>query len=574
MKMPTIDVEYGEFEKLLGLKLGRDMARVDEVLEFVKGEVKLFDEVTGVMNVEIKDTSRPDLWNVEGLARALRGFLGLEIGLREYEVGSPVVEVYVDQRLSDIRPFIACAVVRNLKLTDAMIRGFMRMQDKLDQSYGRNRQRTSIGLYDLDLLASPLQYSVAKPEDARFIPLGFAEEMSLEEILDRHPKGVEYGHIVKRHSVFPILLDADKKILSFPPVINSNDLGKITEKTRNVLIEVTGTDNEAVLNTVKIVTLSLIDRGGKAFGAFIHYAKSDTAVVTPDFRPTNMDLHVDYANQVSGLELTAKQICDLLPKAGLSVLKKSDHVITVQVPSYRVDVMHEVDLIEDITIAYGYNKIKPVWRRLPTSGAVRPGREISDTAREIMVGLGFEEVFSYTLTNPENLFSRMNFKREPVVEIAEPKVQTLTCLRNWLLPSLMEFLACNLSVEYPQRIFALDIVTKPDETKETRTRDELLLAAVTAHADAGFTEVKSDLDACLVNLGLECQIREIKHPSFVNGRIGSVIVDGKAVGVLGEISPKVLRTWGLENPVAAFELNFQKITALKQKKIRACRVNK
>ena len=301
--MPTIDVDYAEFEKLVGLKFGRDIAKVNEILEFVKGEVKLFDDATDVMNVEIKDTSRPDVWNVEGLARALRGFLGLEVGLRKYTVSKPLVEIYVDDRLRNIRPYIGCAIIRDLKLTDAMIRGFMHMQDKLGQSYGRNRQRTSIGLYDFDLLVSPLQYTVAGPTDVRFVPLGFDEEMTLEEILKKHPKGSEYGYIVSKHSVFPLLLDADKKVLSFPPVINSNDLGRITDKTENILVEVTGTDNDAVLNTVRIVTLSLVDRDGKAYSAFIHYPKQSMAVVTPDFQAKEMDLHVDYANQVLGLKL-------------------------------------------------------------------------------------------------------------------------------------------------------------------------------------------------------------------------------------------------------------------------------
>jgi phenylalanyl-tRNA synthetase beta chain len=263
----------------------------------------------------------------------------------------------------------------------------------------------------------------------------------------------------------------------------------------------------------------------------------------------------------------------LLPKAGLGVGKKSGDSIAVKVPSYRVDVMHEVDLIEDIAIAYGYDRIKPLWLRLPTSGRARPEREWLNAAREVMVGLGFQEVFAYTLTNPENLFARMNLKRERVVEIAEPKVQTMTCLRTQLLPSLMELLGCNMSVEYPQRLFALDIVTVLDETKETRTRDENWLAAVVSHVGAGFTEIKSDLDALFLNLGLEWQIKEAKHPSFVEGRAGNVMVEGKSVGVLGEICPKVLVAWKLENPVAALELNLQKILALNQKKVRGCRVS-
>jgi phenylalanyl-tRNA synthetase beta chain len=557
--MPTIDIEYAEFEKLLGLEMRRDVEKVNETLEFVKGEVKLWDEKADVMSVEIKDTSRPDVWNVEGLTRALRGFLGLETGLRDYRVGKPIIDVHVDGKLKNIRPYIGCSIIKNAKLTDAIIRGLMHMQDKLDQSYGRNRQRTSIGLYEFDLIRPPLTYGVAKPTEISFVPLGSNEKMTLGEILRKHPKGLEYGNIVNKHPVFPILLDAEKRVLSFPPVINSNDLGRITDQTKNVLVEVTGTSDEAVLNVLKLVTLSLIDRGGKAYAARVYYPKAKEAVVTPCFDVRNMDMTTDYVNRVTGLKLTAKQIAGLLPKAGHGVKNICNDKVSVSIPCYRVDVMHTVDLVEDIVIAYGYNRIEPLWRKLPTAGNLRSEQKLLDIARELMIGIGFQEAFSYTMTNPNNLFAKMNMKKEPIVELANPKVQTLTCLRSWLLPSLMELLSSNLSVEYPQKIFALDKVTILDEKKETRTVDEDWLAAVTSHASASFSEIKSYLDAFLTNLGIEWHIREARHPSFIDGRAGMIAARGTKVGMVGEISPKVLAKWKLETPVAAFELNMEKI---------------
>jgi len=557
--MPTIDIDYPEFEKLLRMKFDRDIEKVNEILEFVKGEVKLFDEKADVMSIEIKDTNRPDIWNVEGLSRALRGFLGLETSPREYKVGKPLVEVFVDERLGNIRPYIGCAVIKDVKLTDAIIRGFMHMQDKLDQSYGRNRQRTSIGLYDYGLIKSPLSYSVTKPTAISFVPLGFDKKMSLKAILKKHPKGLEYGHIVNKHSVYPILLDAEKKVLSFPPIINSNDLGRITDQTRNILVEVTGTMHETVLNTVKIVTLSLIDRGGEAHSAIVRYPREKQMVMTPDFEAKSMDLNVAYASKVLGLDLTAEQIAKLLPKAGFSVEKTSEDKVTVKIPCYRVDVMHQVDLIEDIAIAYGYDKIKPLWRRKPTTGGVRPEQGLLDVARELMVGLGFQEILTYTLTNPKNLFARMNCKKERVVELANPKVQTLTCLRNWLLPSLMEFLSNNSSVEYPQKIFELGKVTILDEKQETRTRDEHWLAAIICHASANFSEIKSALDALFMNLGIEWKIKEAKHPSFLEGRTAAIYVKGKRLGIIGEMHPEVLNNFKLENLAVAFEMNLDSL---------------
>ncbi|HVP16928.1 MAG TPA: phenylalanine--tRNA ligase subunit beta [candidate division Zixibacteria bacterium] len=563
--MPTIDIDYADFERLLGMELHKDLDKINELLAFVKGEAKLFNEKEGTISLEIKDTNRPDIWNIEGLVRALRGFLGFEEGLRQYAVGKQSAKVHVDQGLENIRPYIGCSIVKNLRLTDSMIRGFMHMQDKLDQTYGRNRRRTSIGLYNLDLIKLPLQYTVAKPEEVSFVPLGFTEEMNLKEILAGHPKGLEYGNIVSKHEVYPILLDAEDKPLSFPPIINSNDLGRITENTRNILVEVTGTMEEAVLNTLKIVTLSLIDRGGEAYAAKIHYPHRRLDVVTPSFEPGQMDLNVDYTNRVLGLQLKAKQIAQMLRKAGHGAEEIDRNQVDVQIPCYRIDVMHPIDLVEDVAIAYDYNNIKPLWREMPTTGRVRPEQGMIDVARELMIGLEFQEVLTYSLTNPENLFKKMNLKKERIVEISNPKVITLTCLRNWLLPSLIEFVSNNLHVECPQKLFELGKVTLPDEKKETRTRDEERLAAVIYDANASFTQVKSTLEAFMKNFGLEWQIRETEHPSFINGRACKAIVKGTEVGILGEINPKVLETWKLENPTAAFELDIERIVKIKQK---------
>jgi phenylalanyl-tRNA synthetase beta chain len=547
------------------MEFNRNVDSINDVLALVKGEVKLLDEKEGEMNVELKDTNRPDMWSVEGLARTLRGFLEVEEGIKKYAVDKPIVDVHVDAKLETIRPYVGCAVVKNVKLTDAVIRGLMQLQEKLDQSYGRNRQRTSIGLYDFDLITPPLRYTVAKPADVSFVPLGFEEKLSLKQILRKHPKGLEYGRIVSKHPVYPILLDADGKVLSFPPIINSNDLGRITEQTKNVLIEVTGTVHETVLITLMIVALSFIDRGGKAYSSRVHYPENKQDIV-PDFNSGTVDLSVEYVNRVSGLQLTRKQVEMLLKKARFGVDDTDHDHINVRVPCYRIDVMHPVDLVEDITIAYGYNNIRPLWRRLPTTGSLAPEQDLLNVARELMVGLGFQEILTYTLTNKENLFERMSCRQQKTLDIANPKAQTMTCLRNWLLPSLVEFLSNNLSVEYPQRIFELGKVTLPDAKKETRTRDEDRLASATAHAAAGFSEVKSTVNAFFANFGLDWRIEKTKHPTFIDGRAGAAIIENTSVGILGEVHPRVLNAWKIENPVAAFELNMSKILRIKRVK--------
>jgi len=557
--MPTIEVDYEDFQKLLGVKLPKDPEEMDETLSYAKGELKLLDGEK--IHIEIGDSNRPDLWGVEGLARALRGYLSIETGLKEYAVTDESgVEIHVDPRLERIRPYIACAVVKNVHLSDVAIRAIMRLQDKLDQTYGRNRKRTSIGLYNFTLITPPLRYGVAKPREVSFVPLEFAEKMTLKDILEKHPKGIEYGHIVRKYEHWPIFMDSKSQVLSFPPIINSNDLGRLTEATRDVLIEVTGTVHETVLDTLNAIVFALADRGGIIYSAKVHYPYGEKKeIVTPRLKTQTMRLDLKYLNEVLGLKLKLKEAVELLEKARYGIVKSGKNSLTVKIPCYRVDIMHPIDVVEDVAIAYGYNVIKPNWRQLPTVGGITPEQEFCNVVREIMVGLGFQEVLTYTLTNPENLFTKMNMKRQKRVELVNPQILSMTCLRSWLLPSLLEFISHNVHVECPQKIFEVGYAIVPDEDKENRTRDIVKLACVTAHPNASFTEAKAVLDALFLNLGKKIKLEEGTHPSFIDGRGGNILVEGKPVGFIGEIHPQVLEAWKIENPTSAFEIDLEKI---------------
>ena len=557
--MPTVELNREDLESLLGMRLPEDVEELNEILAYVKGEVKGLDYEE--IRIELKDSNRADIWSVEGLARALRGFLGLEEGLKEYRVaGSSGVEVYVNPRLKDIRPYIGCAVVKDVKLTDAAIRQIMRFQDKMDQTYGRNRRRTSIGLYEFDLVKPPLHFTVAKPKEISFVPLEFDEELTLEEILEKHPKGRDYGHIVRQFPVWPIFMDSENHVLSFPPIINSNDLGRITEKTRNVLIEVTGTSYETVLDTLINVTVALADRGGAIYSAEIHYPYLGMADdVTPNLDVDTISLDVSYVQRFIGLKLNASEIIPLLEKARYGIAESSETRIVVQVPCYRVDVLHPIDVVEDIAIAYDYNRIPDEWPQLATVGKISDETAFRDHIREIMVGLGFQEVLTYIMSNPETLFAKMNLKPSRVVELANPKITSMTCLRNWLLPSLMELLSHNVHVDYPQRIFEVGYCVVHDEKRENKTRDIEKLACVNIHSNANFTEAKAQLDALLSNLGVKYDLEETHHESFIEGRAGKIMLGKKEAGIIGEIHPQVLQNWELENPASAFEISIDQL---------------
>ena len=553
--MPTIEVLFDDLQRLVGVKLPKKADELDDVLYYVKGQVESFEGET--LKIEIKDGNRPDLWSVEGIARCLRGAVGVEEGLRRYAIkGSSKVKVLVDSRLKKIRPYIACSILRNVKLDDDVIRELMHLQDKMDQTYGRKRRRTSLGLYNFDLIKPPLRYAVAGPTEVSFVPLDSTEEMTLKEILKKHPKGLEYGDIIRKHRYWPILMDKEDKVLSFPPIINSNDLGKITKEVENVLVEVTGTVFQNLLNTLTIVSLSLADRGGKIYSVEVDYPYGkEKRVITPKIENKLMVLRPSYVNEVLGLNLKTETMAKLLKKARYGVARSRKDEITVIVPCSRMDIMHPIDIVEDVAIMFGYNSIKPEWPRLATIGGLSGREAFSDLVREIMVGLGFQEVLSFSMSTPQKLFDMMNLERSPVVEVSNPRTLTYTCLRNRLMPSLMEFLSHNTHVEYPQKVFEVGECVVFDEKNDTKSQDIRKLACLIIHSGSNFSEIKATLDSLFLNLGIEYKLEETSHNSFIDGRVGKILAGNKETGIIGEINPAVIQEWKLGNPIAGFEIN-------------------
>jgi phenylalanyl-tRNA synthetase beta chain len=567
----SITSNLADLEQLVGKQLPRDEDQLNELLYSIKCEIShlvigdraassLKDDAE--LQIENVDTNRPDTWSTEGIARALRGTLGLETGLRNYSVSSKIAtDIFVDKELKEIRPFIGCVVARGVRMSDEIIRGVIQLQEKLDQSYGRKRKRSSIGFYDFDLISPPLRYGIADPDSVKFIPLQGTDAMSLREILQRHPKGLEYGQILTDQEKLPILMDAKRQILSFPPIINSNDLGRMVPETKNILVEVTGTNEKTVLNCLVILATALADRGGKLQPARIYYGYlKSKGVITPNLGSRTMRVPIKRVNEIMGFELSSSHVIRLLRRARFDVQGSNSKTLTVMIPCYRLDILHPIDVVEDIAIAYGLNQIEPKWPSDLTIGGISPLEDYSDRIRGLMVGFGFQEVLTFMMTNQEKVFTKMNKPEGGLVSIINPKVITLRCLRPELLPSLLEFLSNNTHVQYPQNLFEVGDCTAWSEEQPVDVRK---LCCVSAHAHANFTEMKSILEPLMLNLGFNFTLKSISNPSFLEGRVGTILVRDNQVGTIGEVHPQVIENWNLEDPVTAMELDLTGLFAMR-----------
>ncbi|TMI15208.1 phenylalanine--tRNA ligase subunit beta [Candidatus Bathyarchaeota archaeon] len=512
------------------------------------------DEQNDSVSIEVKDSNHPDIWSVEGIARALRTNLGIAKPKAPALSGKSDLRVTVDRRLGPIRPYIATSIVRNVKPSENALKSWISLQEKMDLTYGRKRKRASIGFYQADLVKSPLRYTVGNPDDTAFAPLGSTEKMTLREIVEKHPKGIEYGGIISSFKDWPLLTDGDGQVLSLPPIINSNDLGKVSSGTKNILVEVTGTNVDTVGNTLKIVVAALAERGGKIYSCTQTYAdKGAKRVVTPDLKSSSKELSVSYANRLLGAAFKPAEMIRSLVRAGHPSRQVSKDTLRVESLCYRIDIMHQVDLVEDIAIALDINKLDPEWPRIWTLGGLTPETDRHETLAEVMIGLGYLELLTYSLTTPEVFVDKMGLEHESYVELMNPKMSTHTAMRSWLLPSLLNLLRDNTHVDYPQKVFEIGpCVVLREGRSETETRYKI--AAVTIHTASGFTEIRSCLDTLLSSIGLKFKVEPTTHPSFLEGRTGKVISEEKPLGIVGELHPRIIREWGLSLPIAAFEL--------------------
>ncbi len=544
--MPVVTIYYSRLKMLLDSDIS--LEKCLERLPYLGLDVE--EKASDYIKVEY-NPNRPDFSTDYGIVRALKGLLGLENGCPKYALQNSGVVVEVDPTVEKVRPYIVSALVEDLTLDDETIRQIIAMQEDLHHTIGRGRAKVSIGIHNFDVLRPPIVYTTEAP-DFRFTPLGESGSMSMSEILVEMPVGQKYGWIVSRYPRYPILLDSLGQVLSFPPIING-ELTRLTPTTRNLFIDITATDLRAAEDTLAILVAALSDAGGRIGSVDVHYP--DRALTTPSLDESTMSIDLRYVNRLLGLRLSGKEAVRCLAKSRIDASYSNGRII-VSIPRYRVDLMHPVDLVEEVAIGYGLDRLTPTMP--PTSLVGRPHPELKKISliREACIGLGLTEVMNFSLTSEAALYTSIGRGADNPLRVEEPKSSEHAYLRDILIPSLLSNLATNVHEPYPQRLFE---IAKTFHRLGGRIEEEYHLGVVVAHSEANYTEAKSLLDALLQQtLGVRCATKPAASPLFIEGRCAEVKQNG-VEAVIGEVRPEVLQAFHLRTPTAAFELNIHRL---------------
>lgn len=535
--MPVVELSFSRLQKLIGKTTKK---QISELLPFLGLDVE--SESGDAIRVEYSP-NRPDYSTDFGIALGMQGLLGIKTGAIKLKIKKSNLKINVKSDVTKVRPFVTGVIARNGIINDKTIKQLMVMQEDLHFGLCRKRKKSSIGIHDFKSISFPLMYGTVD-KNHKFIPLHSEKELSISEILDTTVLGQDYGGILANSSKMPIITDAQNNTVSFPPIINAA-VTTVTTKTRDLFVEVTGMNKADAEDVLSVVATILQSAGFALEQVLISGAKNST----PSFSSRKMMISPTLVNQTLGLNLNSAKIISCLRKSRLDAVVIGKN-ISCTIPSYRFDIFGPMDLVEEVALGYGIQNLEPVLSASSSIGTKHPISQLLKSLDGVMIGLGYLEALNSSLTSKRVQYTMCN-RDGKIISVRDSKSQEHTILRDSILPGLLDNLSGNIHEAYPQRLFETGTVFSGIPINET-----ISFAAISAHKDANFTEIKSILQSGLkTGFGIDIQTRTATHSIFRAGHCADVLINGVSVGVIGEIDSGIIENYKIRVPAVGFEIS-------------------
>ena len=553
-------------EKFLFNLLGREYTddELEQVFPRAKAELDEHDRENGVFKIELNDTNRPDLWSAMGLARLLKNYENPQI--KQYDFFSSKCftadnkcrELHVGNRAKEVREFSCGFVAKGKTVDEDILLTLIQSQEKLCFNFGRKRRTIAMGIYRNDLIKYPIHYDGADPDKTHFVPLHMDEDLTLREILEKHPKGQEYGYIIKDKPVYPYLYDDAGETLSMPPVINSAYVGAVEVGDDNLFVEMSGPILKDILLCASIMAVDMADLGFEIEPVKVIYpyeTEFGKEITVPYYFQDSQSCTVEEIKHVLGEDINAEDAKEALLRMGVYSVSEGN-TIHITCPEYRNDFLHPVDVVEDVMIGYGLENFEPTIPRDFTVGRLTPAEELGRKVKDIMVGMGFQEMIYNYLGSRREYVDNMHIKGDKVIMISNPMSENFEAVRPSIIPSLLESESVSGHATYPHRIFEVGKVAflEPSDNSGTATRN--YLGFMSADGSVTFNDANSFINTLMYFLRVEYTLAAPEDdPRFIPGRCADIMVGGKKIGIFGEVHPAVLESWGCSMPAVVAEVD-------------------
>ena len=540
--MPVVELNLNRIKKLISGNVTKK--RIVDTLPFLGLDIE--SQVNDQIRIEYSP-NRPDYSTDFGIALGLQGLLGIKKGIQKTNIKKQGnYEIKVDQSVSKIRPFVTGIIAKNGIIDDETIKQLMNMQEDLHFGIGRKRKKSSIGLHDLDKISFPLTYTTSTRSHS-FIPLNTESENTIDQILSETEVGRDYGWILGDSKNVPIIVDAEGKTISFPPIINAS-VTTVTTKTTNLLVEVTSLDKDAAEDMLSVVVAILQIAGFDIVQLTVSGKKNGT----PKLNSRTIQYSPKLTEQTIGLSLNQSTTISSLKKCRLDATQKGRNIQCV-IPRYRFDIFGSMYIVYEIALGYGIDNIEPKLSPSQTLGEKSSMTKKLDRISKTVIGFGFTEALNSSLTSKKILFDLTNRDSSEMLSVLDSKGQEHTILRDSILPGLLENLSKNIHEPYPQKLFETGTVF----SKSKPISETINLAGIIAHKESNYSETKSILQAIL-RTGFQIDTKTITSEDnvsmFANGRYADVFVGKKLIGNIGEFNSDVLDNFKIRTSITGFEI--------------------
>ena len=514
-------------------------------------------DIEGIDKEKIRveyNPNRPDFSSDTGIFRSLKGLLNETVGLPLFRYSSDkLYQITIDPQVKQIRPIILFFVAKKKKVNNFILNQLISMQEDLHNGIARGRKKAAIGIHDLNAIEFPLIYNT-RAQHTSFIPLDQTRPFKFKEILSDLEVGKKYSSLLKNLHQYPTIADRNNQILSFPPIINSNNT-KINDKSNNLLLEITGTNLETCKSILAILAYYLYDEGYEIFSGIIHDDKSTFSSLKL-LKDNAFSVDTNIIKSYLGLNLSTTEIIQILNRCRIEVSITNNKKVKCLVPPYRNDIINSIDLVEEVAIGYGIDNIKSTIPSFLISPGVRNEyfRKI-DELKETLTGLGFLEMVNFTLLD-QTISSIFNYEDKELLEkikVNESKSKEHEYLRTNILSSLINNISYNVHEEYPQKIFEIGKTF----SFINKIVEQWNLGVLIASNKSNYTEAKSIAQSLFqINFGKQIITRRNDNNNlFLKGRCAEILYESKTIGFIGEVNPDLITKFNLHIPLSAFELN-------------------
>ena len=562
--MPKIDTTDTLFYSLLGRTLTDD--ELEAILPVAKAELDGHED--GILKIELNDTNRPDLWSAAGVARQIKSYWGVEAPLYDFfstseeEFDSEGRTLIVDRSVAEVRPYSVGFAARGHQVTEDELLALIQSQEKLCHNFGRKRRTIAIGLYRSDLIKYPVHYRGADPDTTAYVPLGMKEKLTLRQILTEHPKGREYGHIVSDKPLFPFLHDDNGDVLSFPPIINSDRIGAVEVGDENLFMELSGTNLRDLLLAAAIMACDMADMGWQILPVKVKFdieTEFGSEITVPYYFQEPISAPLDQIRKTLGVALDGETVVAALKRMGIYAVS-DEGAVWATVPEWRNDFLHPVDLVEDVMIGHGLGNFEPEMPRDFTVGRLAAAEEFGRKAKDLMVGLGFQEMMYNYLGSRREYIDNMRYPEGRCIFIANPMSENYEVVRPSIIPSLLESESMSAHSPYPHKIFEVGKIAYRDAHDLSGTVTRNALGFLASDRLMGFNDAASIIATLCYFLNTEHHLAALEGDGrFIEGRCARIMMGETEIGVFGEIHPQVLENWGSTMPTIACEIDLDAI---------------